>query len=95
MKVIKRSNFPTKLPIMATVFWCLCMDYWHAPQWLYGVYFTIFGIAWIGAIYQMLREEDTDIFETSNKDNHNGTAAKTTSFMEKLHKRMQEKRESE
>lgn len=61
-KVISRKNLPSRLPIGSTMFYLLCLDYFQAPQWLWGVTCTILVVVWIGTIIDLIREESTDIF---------------------------------
>jgi len=37
MKVLKRSNLPTRLPLWQSVTCLLALEHWNAPEWLYGV----------------------------------------------------------
>lgn len=66
MKVIKRKNLPANLPVIHTLFSLLALDYWNAPQWLYGAVAVVLFIAWVASIYSIIKEEQTDIFNQKN-----------------------------
>lgn len=60
-KVLSRKNLPTKLPLMSSVTCLLALQYWNAPQWLYGVMGSLYAIVWIFSIYNILSEKQTDL----------------------------------
>lgn len=61
-KVISRKNLPSRLPIPSTLLYILCLYYFQAPEWLWGIMSTLLGIMWVVAIYEKASEEKTDIF---------------------------------
>lgn len=72
-KVIKLSNYPTRLPVYNTIITAMALDYWNAPQWLWGALGILFLIIWIVSFYLIFKEEQVDIFnELSKKSNING-----------------------
>jgi hypothetical protein len=62
-KVLKQSNLPSKLPIGQTLLTILALDYWNAPQWLWGAFGLLFVIAWVGSIYSLCTEKGVDLLE--------------------------------
>lgn len=81
-KVISSKNLPTKIPVLSTVVYATALDYWNAPQWLWGAVGLLMALAWIGSIIAKVREEEEDIFETTPK-----TVAKSK-FKDKLKEAM-------
>ena len=67
IKVIKRSNIPTSVPLMQTVFCLLALDYWDAPQWIWGAMGFLLLILWTGAIIQALKQRQVDIFNEKSE----------------------------
>lgn len=63
IKVIKRNNLPAKLPISSTVTCLLALDYWHASQWLWGVFGALFLVHWILIIVTIIIQEESDVFK--------------------------------
>lgn len=66
-KVISRKNLPTKPPTIATVVAILALDYWNAPQWLWGALGVVFVIIWVAWIVQMFQEKQFDIFKDKSE----------------------------
>lgn len=62
MKVIDNKNLPTKPPIFPTLVTAIALDYWHAPQWLWGALGLFWVIVWIACISVISKQEKTDIF---------------------------------
>ena len=62
-KVLKLGNLQTKPPIWSTITAAMALDYWNAPQWIYGAVGLIFIIGWASCIYHMITEEVVDIFD--------------------------------
>lgn len=82
-KVINNKNLPIKFPVLATVVYATALDYWGAPQWVWGAVGLLTVIAWVGAIIVKVKEEEQeDIFKTPPK-----TATKSK-FEEKLKQAM-------
>lgn len=78
-KVIKSKYLPSRIPTIPTLSIVMALDYWNAPQWLWGVMLTLLGIVWISVIYQKVTEEEIELIETAP----NGQKVKSK-FMEKL-----------
>jgi hypothetical protein len=62
-KVIKSKNLPTRLPLWQTITTLLALDYWNAPQWLWGVLATVFLIVWGVGVAGLISEDSVDIFK--------------------------------
>ena len=60
-KVISRKRMPVKFPVLLTLNVVLAMDYWQAPQWLWGVMLTFIALLWVGAVAIFVREEQVDV----------------------------------
>lgn len=60
---IKAKNLPPKLPLMATAFWWMFLDYVSAPEWLFGVFGAALLILWIAFFHQIFTKVSKDIFE--------------------------------
>lgn len=85
MKTISRKNLPARLPIVHTALAILLLDYYDAPQWLYGVIGCILVMLWIAAIYTKSKEKEVDLFEESKTQYPPVYNTKTKSkFQEKL-----------
>ena len=61
-KVISSKNLGTYSPIHKGLLWYLCLDYFNAPQWLYGVAGVLFVMLLINWIYGIYVNEKVDIF---------------------------------
>lgn len=61
-KVIKRSNFPTRLPVISTAIIYLLLKECNAPDWLWGAVGAIMLIIWVTSFWFLIIEEDVDIF---------------------------------
>jgi hypothetical protein len=62
-KVISRKNLPTGLPVTKTILFLMALDYYKAPQWLFGAVGCFLILGWIVSIGSMFQERQTDIFE--------------------------------
>ena len=62
MRVIHRKNLPIKLPITQTLTIFLAMDYWNAPEWLFGVVCFSAAIIWGATIYSIATQKMEDVF---------------------------------
>jgi len=67
MKVLKRSNLPTRLPLWQSVVCLLALEHWNAPEWLYGVAGFLFLLLWIASIVTLIKEEQVDLLEKKEK----------------------------
>jgi hypothetical protein len=56
-KVIKPNNLPTKLPVAGSALWFTVLHYWHAPEWLWGVFGLALAIIWRTAIWARHNEQ--------------------------------------
>ncbi|MGQ7868712.1 hypothetical protein [Sunxiuqinia sp. sy24] len=66
-KVISLNNLPVKLPLFQTLVTWIALDYWNAPQWLYGALGLLFLVVWIYAIVARVNQEETDISKILKK----------------------------
>lgn len=66
-KVIKHNQLPTKPPTVATIAWCLLLDRFHAPAWLWGIAGTLFAIFWACSIYEMCMQKPIELKELTDK----------------------------
>lgn len=88
-KVISKKNLPTRSPILATVVYVLAMDYWNAPQWLWGAVGLLLVFIWIAWIVSFFNQDEIDIMSKWNDNSDNGTTPKSKSkFQEKLEEAM-------
>jgi hypothetical protein len=62
MRKIHHKNLPTKLPITQTLTIFLAMDYWNAPEWLFGVVCFSAAILLGVAIHAIVTEKKEDVF---------------------------------
>ncbi len=62
-KVIKKSNLPSKSPLLFILILYLCLDKWNVPQWIWGIAGTFCFLLILGFIWTMFFEEPTDIFD--------------------------------
>jgi len=62
-KVLNPRNLPARPPLYNTLVVAIALDYWNAPQWLWGVFGALYFMIWIVTIYSMIIEKQTDIFE--------------------------------
>ena len=60
-KVIGRNNLRMKSPITPTILFLLALDYWGAPEWLWGIVVFITVIFWGVFIYSFWSEESLTI----------------------------------
>jgi len=59
--VIKASSLPPRPPILfATVFWLL-LDRLQAPEWAFGVLWTLVGLLLAGFIFRLLNADMKDV----------------------------------
>jgi hypothetical protein len=61
MKVLSIKNLPSRLPFLHTVLYFLALDYWQAPQWLWGVLGAVLVFMWISAVYSLLTQDQVDV----------------------------------
>lgn len=66
-KVISKKNLPTRSPILATVVYVLAMDYWNAPQWLWGAVGLLLIFIWIAWIVSFFNQDEIDVMSTWNR----------------------------
>ncbi len=62
-QVLAFSNLPTRLPLGSTVLYCTVLDYWNAPQWLWGAFGVLYGIIWMVSLYDISREQKVDLLK--------------------------------
>jgi hypothetical protein len=60
-QVLSRNNIPTGLPVVSTLVWFLTMERFNAPAWLWGTMGTILALGWIGSIYNLVTEKETEL----------------------------------
>jgi uncharacterized membrane protein len=66
-KVLKRNNLPTKLPFLSTALIITLLDYWDAPEWLWGVMCFLLIITWIVCIYEVITQKEIDLLNNKEK----------------------------
>lgn len=62
-RVIKPNNLPPKVPITGILVWILLLDRLNAPDWLWGVAGTVFGLLLIIAIISVFNCEYVDLLK--------------------------------
>jgi hypothetical protein len=66
-KVITYRNLPAYLPITRTLVALLALDYWGAPQWLWGVVVFIVALDWAKQLYLFTIEDTVNIFPATEE----------------------------
>jgi len=51
------------LPITPTLTIFLAMDYWNAPEWMFGAVSFSFAVIWIASIVTIWNENTEDVFK--------------------------------
>jgi len=91
-KVISKKNLPIRSPILATVVYVLSMDYWNAPQWLWGAVGLLLVFIWIGWIISFFNQDEVDIMSKWIGQSDNGnTDKKKSKFQERLEEAIRKK----
>lgn len=84
-KVISRKNIPSRTPIPSTVLYALAMDYWNAPQWLWGVFGVFIVLMWIFWVSSFFTQDEIDILEYYDCENDDMVTHKDKSkFSDKI-----------
>ena len=86
-KVIKQKNLPARLPVVTTLLSILCLDYWNAQGWVWGVILTALGLVWIAAFIGLIKQEEVDIFEKPNEVNGADTRSAWQKRMDEMQKK--------
>ena len=60
---IKAANLPPRLPLMATAFWWMFLDYINAPGWAFGAIGVMLLALWVAFFYEIATKNAKDIFE--------------------------------
>ncbi|WP_421977847.1 hypothetical protein [Roseivirga seohaensis] len=81
--VISRKNLPKNLPFMGTLTCILALDYWNAPEWLWGVIGALLLISWIVVIAARLKDTEIDVLDHPVTPQQN-----KTSFQEALNSKL-------
>jgi hypothetical protein len=66
-KVIKMTNLPTRLPIVASIAWWLFMDRLNVSPVAWGVFYTLAAIIWALSIFCVFNQENVDLFDRGAK----------------------------
>lgn len=66
-KIIAYTNFKTKNPLWETAITVMMLDYWEAPQWLWGVVGCLWFLLWVLWIVGFWTEEEVDVFKEKEK----------------------------
>jgi hypothetical protein len=59
--VIKSSSLPSRLPTSFAILFWLLLDRLDAPEWAYGVMWTLVGMLVVGFIYNLNSAEFQDV----------------------------------
>lgn len=65
-KVISRKNLPVKLPFVQTLSVITALDYWKAPQYLWGSVGLFYVVIWAATFYAMGTQKEVDILKDGN-----------------------------
>lgn len=65
-KVIKRNQLPTHLPVVGTMTWFLFLDHFHAPEWVWAVWGTIWTIGLAICIWVVCIQKQTELKELTS-----------------------------
>ena len=60
---IKAANLPPKLPVTATAFWWMFLDYVNAPGWVFGAMGVMLLVSWGAFFYEITTKKSKDVFE--------------------------------
>lgn len=60
-KVIDPKNLPIRLPFWPTLLAVLSLDYWSAPEWMWGTVICLLAIWWFIALWVVDKEEKIDL----------------------------------
>lgn len=58
---INHANLPPKLPALGTLVIYMALDYFHAPQWLWGAAVVVLAIVWIVMIVALANAKYVDL----------------------------------
>lgn len=61
VKHIKRSNLPPNINILAPFTLFLILERFGAPLWLYGVLYTLYGIAMLLTVFLIFVGQEVDL----------------------------------
>jgi len=67
LKVLKRNNMPTRLPLWQSVTCLLALEHWNASEWVYGVMGLLFLLIWVASIVMLVKEKQIDLLENDKK----------------------------
>lgn len=67
-KAIAHKNMPVRYPVYYTLLLILCLDYWNAPEWLWGAVSVFIVTLWGLSIWARNQQEEVDIFEDKDKN---------------------------
>lgn len=56
-EVINPKYLPSRLPLFATLLSFLMLDYYNAPDWVWGVVGTLWFIIWPTVIYTRIKQD--------------------------------------
>src|SRR5690606_39741913 len=87
-KVISRSNLPARSPILSTIVFALAMDYWNAPQWLWGAIGLFMLVIWIAWIMTFFIHDEIDVISKYQSNEY--PIKKKYKFHERLNEVMKE-----
>lgn len=59
--VIKASSLPPRVPITSAIAFWLLLDRLHAPEWAFGVFWTLVTVLFAGFIYSLHISELKDV----------------------------------
>lgn len=62
-KVLSWRNLPSRPPWILTAVVYLLLDRWQAAGWVWGAVGTVLFILWVASVWQMIIEDDIDIFK--------------------------------
>jgi hypothetical protein len=54
-KIVAPQFLPMKSPLMGSLVWYLVLCQFNTPEWLFGVFYTIYGLFFIVYIIDMFR----------------------------------------
>lgn len=63
IRKINRKNLPARSPIGAMLLMWLVMERLDWPGWAWGVVYTIFGVALVAFLVELVTVEDVDVLE--------------------------------
>jgi len=60
-KVLSYKNMPAKMPLMASLFWWMFLDYIKAPGWAFGAMAVLIIVLWTSWVIELFTAEHVEL----------------------------------